>query len=164
MSKLDVLKDYSKRGPYDEIWTPNEALDFILPFIPNQWMLWDCAYGNGNLVNLLTERDRLVTWFACNHDFINDPPAEGWDCILTNPPYSKKIQFIERCMELNKPWVLLLPVTTLGVRKCQKYLYDAEIIFLPKRIDFTGKKAPWFAVAWFTWGLNLGKQLNFVED
>ena len=45
--------------------------------------------------------------------------------------------------------------------------YGIEIILLSKRIDFkmpfkkwTGKGAQ-FPVAWYTWGLNIGNQLNF---
>lgn len=40
--------------------------------------------------------------------------------------------------------------------------HGIQIVFPKKRIDFNGKKAPWFYCAWFTHGLNLPKELNFI--
>ena len=58
---------------------------------------------------------------------------------------------------------MLLPLTTLEGIKIQKMFKEHGIqILLPKgRIDFNGKKAPWFYTCWFTWGLNLPKELNY---
>jgi len=58
-----------------------------------------------------------------------------------------------------------LPITAFeGIKRQKLYRENGlEVIFLPKRIDFTGKKAPWFAVAWFTNGLNIGRQLTFSQ-
>ena len=74
-----------------------------------------------------------------------------------------KDKFLERCYEIGKPFALLLPLTALeGIARQELYKkYGLELILLPKRIDFTGKKAPWFAVAWFTYGFNLPKEINF---
>ena len=35
-----------------------------------------------------------------------------FDCIITNPPFSLKQEFLQRCYELGKPFALLLPLTT----------------------------------------------------
>ncbi len=151
----------SRRGPYDELNTPPEALTPLLRHLPLPWVIWEAAPGPGNLARALEDCGWKVS-FDQEADFLTSTPfGMWWDCIVTNPPFSKKIEFLTRCEELEMPWALLLPVTTLGVRKCQPHLEGAEIIFLPRRIDFTGKKAPWFAVAWFTKGLNIGKQLVF---
>lgn len=152
--------------PYDELYTPVEAL---LPLTYHlsatgwpQRMAWECAPGSMQLVDHLLKRGYRV---VCNdrHDFLKDDPSWDYDWMITNPPYSLKAKWLKRANELGKPWAFLLPVTTLGVRACQKELDGAQIVFLPKRIDFTGKKAPWFAVAWFTRGLDLpvGKELIF---
>jgi hypothetical protein len=162
VSKLDVLKDYSKRGAYDEIWTPKEALIPLLPYIPKNARVWDCAPGSGKLIEHFKDSGIATVYCVGNHDFLTDSMSWRFDVIVTNPPFSKKHLFLKRACEYKKPWALLLPVTTLGVRRCQKYLDDVKVLFLPKRIDFTGGKAPWFSVAWFTYGLGLDKQINFV--
>jgi hypothetical protein len=119
--------------------------------------MWECAYGTGQLAGLMSDAGFKVTYNE-DHDFLKDPPVTAqW--MLTNPPYSLKAKWLKRANEIGLPWAFLLPVTTLGVRACQKELdhEDVNIVFMPKRIDFTGKKAPWFAVAWFTKGLLTGQ-------
>jgi hypothetical protein len=70
-------------------------------------------------------------------------------------------------LSVKKPFALLLPLTTFETTKRQKLFkkYGVEVIFLPKRINFetpSGKGSDsWFAVAWFTNWLNIGKQLIF---
>jgi len=92
-----------------------------------------------------------------------------YDCIITNPPYSLKQQFLKRCYELGKPFALLLPLTTFETGKRQELFkkYGLEVIMFDKRINFetpSGKgSGSWFATAWFTNGLNLEKELYFVK-
>jgi hypothetical protein len=94
---------------------------------------------------------------------------EHYDCIITNPPFSIKQQFLERAYMLGKPFAFLLPLTTLETKKRQDLfrLYGLEIILLDRRINFFTPSgmvsSAWFATAWFTWGLNIGKQLSFEK-
>lgn len=46
-------------------------------------------------------------------DFFTYEP-EQWDVIISNPPYKGKRAFWERCLALNKPFALLLPVHILN--------------------------------------------------
>lgn len=94
---------------------------------------------------------------------------ETFDCIITNPPYSLKQDFLKRCYDLKKPFALLLPLTTFETRKRQRYFkkYGVQVIFFDKRINFktpdgTGSGA-WFATAWFTNWLDLPSDFMFVE-
>lgn len=146
--------------PFDDLWTPENALDPLLRHLRRELVVWEATPGRGHLVDFLRQRGYRVA--SENRDFFSWEPRT-WDVMVTNPPYSLKHKFLERAKQLAKPFALLLPVTTLGVRRCQCHLTGAEIIFLPKRVDFTGKGAPWFAVAWFTLGLRIGRQLNFAE-
>ncbi|MEM3859736.1 MAG: hypothetical protein QW478_10090, partial [Candidatus Micrarchaeaceae archaeon] len=89
----------------------------------------------------------------------------NFDAIVTNPPFSLKQEFLIRCYELQKPFALLLPLTTFETKKRQDLFkkYGVEVIFFPKRINFEtpdgSGNGSWFATAWFTWGLNLGRSL-----
>ena len=153
------MQESSKRGIYDELYTPYEAVHYLIPFLPNK-IIWESAPGDGKLVNILKQKGYLVVW--SDQDYFEWKP-EVWDIQVTNPPFSIKAKWLKRANELGKPYAILLPITTLGARNCQLQLDDVELILLPHRIDFTGKKAPWFAVAWFTKGLKLPKQINFVK-
>jgi hypothetical protein len=161
---LPLKKTYS-----DDFQTPSEALDYLLPYLRRDWIIWECAMGKGNLVKALREKGFTVigTDILQGYDFLKWTP-ERFDCIVTNPPYSLKNEFLERCYELRKPFALLLPLTTLETRRRQRLFkeYGVEIIVLPRRINFetpSGKgSGSWFAVAWFTNWLNIGMQLVFV--
>ena len=144
-------KPMLRSNTYDEISTPNGVVDYLFPYLDKDWIIYEPCPGEGKLIRWLEEAGYFVSSLS-----------GGTQAIVTNPPFSNKAYWLEMCVTQHKPWALLLPVTTLGVRKCQPFLEDVEILFLPKRVDFTGKGAPWFAVAWFTQGLNMGKQLNFV--
>lgn len=160
-----------KQGSPDDFQTPAQALIPLFPFIKREWTIWECACGKGNLVNGLLSLHYTVfgTDILDGTDFLGYAPPV-FDCVITNPPFKYKQQFLERCYALGKPFALLLPLTTFETGKRQQLFakYGIEVIFFDKRINFevpnkTGNSGAWFATAWFTWGLNIGKQLTFVN-
>ncbi|MHA2094578.1 MAG: hypothetical protein ACW98F_08115, partial [Candidatus Hodarchaeales archaeon] len=90
--------------------------------------------------------------------------------IVTNPPYSIKYAWLEKCYEYEMPFALLMPVEMLGTAKGQRLFdkYGIEVIFMSPRVDFYMPNKGWegggaqFPTAWFTWKLNLPKQINFA--
>lgn len=161
MSMLKQLNRSRQRGIFDDIDSPYGVLAPLVQYLPLEWTLWETAPGSGELAKHL--KDTGYTVIENPHPFPSFVDPDGWDCIVTNPPFSQKRQFLQYSDATGKPWALLLPVTTLGVGKCQPYLIDAEVIFFPKRVDFTGKGHPWFAVAWFTKGFGIGRQMTFSK-
>jgi len=146
--------------PHDEIWTPRSALTPLLPYLNRSDVLWEVAPGAGQLVNMLQVEGYDVV--AQDRDFFEWEP-DTWDVIVSNPPYSKAVKFVERANNLNKPWAFLLPINRLGAANFRKAAgQELELIFPPKRIDFTGKKAPWFYVCWYTHGFNIGQPFTYI--
>jgi hypothetical protein len=103
-------------------------------------------------------------------DFLDGPGARknGFDCIITNPPYSRKDEYLEKCYKLGRPFALLLPLTALEGRKRQALYkkYGVQLIVPSRRINFItpgGGRSAWFMTAWFTHGLHLPREINFVE-
>ncbi|MDD5191514.1 MAG: hypothetical protein PHH54_02590 [Candidatus Nanoarchaeia archaeon] len=43
-------------GHTDEIYTPEYALNCLMPFIRKGWIIWECAWGSGVLANHLKKR------------------------------------------------------------------------------------------------------------
>lgn len=148
--------------PYDNISTPSEALFPLLPYLRYGATIWEMCPGEGRLTQHLKTANQNFNIIKINEDSLIDEPTVEYEYILTNPPYSNKHEWLQRCVELSKPFAILLPVTTLGVKRCQIWMDDVDVLFLPKRIDFTGKKAPWFAVAWFTRNM-LPDRMVFAE-
>ncbi len=158
-------------GRPNDFQTPPYALDPLIPYLPKDWRIWECACGKGYLVKRLQELgyNTVGTDIATGQDFFTYEP-ETYDCIITNPPFRFKGQFWKRCCELGKPFALLMPLTALETKSRQQLIqkYGIEIILLDRRINFetpnrVEKSSAWFATAWFTNGLGIGSQLSFAE-
>jgi len=158
-----------QQGHSDDFQTPDWVLDYLIPYIPKDWTIWECACGKGNLVRGLQSRDYNVIYSdilnGARFDFLGALPPISFDMILTNPPYTLKDEFLARCYSLNKPFALLMPLTALEGQKRQALyrLHGLELILLPRRANFetpSGKGAgAWFASAWFSWGLQIVRGL-----
>ena len=162
-----------KQGSPDDFQTPEIALDCLIPFLNKNWNIWECACGKGNLVRGFERKgfkvygSDIISNETC--DFLIWKPFQIFNCIVTNPPFSIKEKFLQRCYELGKPFALLLPLTALESERRQKLFrqYGIQLIIPNKRFNFetpSGKGGgSWFATAWFCGNMNLPKDLNFVE-
>lgn len=160
-----------KQGSPNDFQTPPEALDPLWPYLNKDWTIWEPAEGEGKLSNRMRDAEWghkvIGSDILTDRDFLTWQP-DHFDCIITNPPFSLKQKFLERCYELGKPFALLLPLTTFETAKRQQLFHDhgVEVIFFPRRINFEtpSKKGSgsWFATAWFTHGLNIGQTLTFT--
>lgn len=171
MSLVKAKIDYIKRGPNDELYTPPEAVEMILPFISkNIKTIWECtAIDESQITKILKEKGYNVisSHIKDGQDFFNYIPDENYDMIITNPPYSLKTKFLHRAYDIGKPFMFLLPLTALeGKDRVNLFSkYGIQLIIPSKRFNFiTNKKSgAWFQTSWFTYGLNLEHELNFVN-
>jgi len=163
-SKVNRVGDTKRGAGYDSCQTPPYAIESLRDLIPLDWWIWECAVGKGNLARAFQD----VGYNVIGSDILTginffEQVTEGYfDVIVTNPPYSVKYQWLERCYEIGKPFALLMPVEMLGAQKAQKLFvkYGIELTFLPRRINFempnkgySGGGAQ-FPVAWYTWKLS----------
>ena len=169
-NKANRKTDPAEEGGMDFCQTPPYALLPLLPYLPPHWTLWEPARGEGYLEAALKDKDFSVvsSCILTGQDFFDYTP-DGWDCVVTNPPYSIKYTWLRRCYELGKPFALLLPIETLGTQSGQYQFaeHGIEIILIDKRINFKMPEKGWegsgsqFPTAWFTWGLDIGQQMTF---
>ena len=154
-------------GHTDEMYTPEYALYPLLPYVNKRMRIWECAWGTGTLAFHLQKKGYRVVGDS-ELDFLTETFVEEWDAIITNPPYSKKDEFLERAYSLGKPFAYLLPLTALeGIRRGKLYSeHGLQLIVPNRRVNFitpNGGSSSWFATAWFTWKLYLPQDLMFVE-
>ena len=157
--KMDTKKPVLMNpGHSDEMFTPPYALTPLYSFIDKFQTILEPFPGEGHMADVLEE-----------HGFdVETNKDADYDCLVTNPPYSNKDSIIEWCYSTGKPFALLLPTTALaGIRRGKMFReYGLQVIQMDRRVDFitpNNGKSSWFPVAWFTWGLNLPKDLMFVE-
>lgn len=156
-----------KKGASDNFQTPRWAIGPLLPYIPKHWTVWESACGKGNLVDALRDAGYKVKWSDIERDsredFFTFTPR-SWDIQVTNPPFSIKTKWIQRSVELDKPFALLLPLAALSTRDRQEMYkkFQLQVMVLDHRIDFetpSGEgSGAWLDTAWYTRGLNLPPQ------
>lgn len=152
--------------------TEASALKPLLPYLKAAGVrtVWECAAGQENLVRGLKTAgfEVVASDVQTGQNFLTWQPEQTWDLALTNPPYTLKDAFFERCYALGKPFALFVPLTCLEGQKRQSlYRQHGLQVLVPwKRPDFTtpnGKTGgSYFMAAWFTWGLELPLDLVFV--
>lgn len=153
--------EYVPQG-YDACQTPGYALEPLLPYLQGQRIVWECARGEGFLYDALEQSGLKAVGsdILTGQNFFEFEP-DAYSCIVTNPPYSLKFRWLERCYQLGKPFALLLPVETLGAKRAQELfkVHGAEFLMLNKRINFKMPNKGWdgagaqFPTMWVCWKL-----------
>ena len=156
--------------PKDFCQTPYYAIDPLLPFLPDR-LIWEPAAGEGQLVRALSRSGFMVL----NGDVQRGQNYFEYDCPsavqVTNPPFSIKFPWLARAYSLGNPFALLMPFDTLAADRANKLFarYGVEVIIVNPRISFKmpekgyTKGGATFATAWFTWGLNIGREITYAK-
>jgi hypothetical protein len=169
-SKIKRVADEHKLLLSDFCQTPAYALDPLLPYLDPRWRIWEPAAGEGLLVEALLDsgfNEVQGTDILTDQNFFKYE-AVFWDVIVTNPPYSLKFEWLERCYALGQPFALLVPVEMLGAKTAQELMqkHGFEIMLLDQRVDFKMPNKGWdgagsqFPVMWLCWKL-LPQQVVF---
>lgn len=175
-------ENYAGNGevhPRDMFCSPNYAIDLLVPFIPKDVRtIWEPACGSGRMVFRLHDDHGFRVTFSDirpgfnmeTHDFLGSyVPPSGFDAAITNPPYSLKYRFAERCMERDCPWALLIPFDA-----SQQFLSlvqrGCRLVVPTRRIDYitpSGKSgkasSAQFHSCWLTWQFDVPEVLTVVE-
>lgn len=169
-----AMIEYMKNDKFDEIYTPDYAIKPLLKYIPKKITIWECCdFGESQITKLLKEHGCSVISTGKKENFFEYNPKEDFDMIITNPPYSLKDEFIKKCYEWNKPFCLLLPITSLeGKTRGEMFrekgievlVFDGRVQFMENMIqDYNKKKSGnWFNTSWFCYKV-LPKQLIFEK-
>ena len=126
-----AMINYMKNEKNDELYTPDYAIEPLLKYLPKDKIIWECTdFGSSNITKLLKQHDyKVISTHKDNFDFLTDIPNFDFDIIITNPPYSLKNEFLKKCYEYDKPFCLLLPLTSLEVLKEVKCLGKKVLMF-----------------------------------
>lgn len=167
-------KVYHNNGGGDEQYTLAYGVEILLKHIQHlkNKIIW-CPFDkeDSQFVKVLTDNGYKVVYshIEKGQDFFEYEPEE-WDVIISNPPYKGKRKFWERCLELGKPFALLLPVNILSDSVINQTMADEELqLLIPsKRMKFyrkiTGKigNQPTFKASYF--GYNIFKKQIILQD
>jgi len=157
-----------KKG--DELYTPVKAIKPLIKYIPEGSVIWECAdtVNSDSNIHQVAHDNNISTYGTSIHkgiDFLKCEklPSDEITHIVTNPPYSLKNEFLQKCYDFNLPFALLLPIQTLDTNTRWKMFskYGIEIMVYNRRVKYIGSNgSPPFASAWFCKGI-LPNQIVF---
>jgi len=150
----------------DEYMTPKSAWTDIKKFIPRDKIIWEAFYGDGTSGQYL--RDMSLNVIHEDRDFFDTPPE--YDLIVSNPPFSKTRQVLVRLVELDKPFILIMPSNKINYKYFQDIFRDKGIqLIIPKRRihflaeKFKGKNSScYFDCFYYCYKMNLERDINFL--
>lgn len=123
----------------DECYTPYYAVTPILKYIDKDLTIWcpfdeewSAFYNTFKEAGYKVIRSSLVE----EQDFLTYEPNEPYDIIISNPPYSIKDKIFKRLTELDKPYMMLVPLQTLQGQKRFNDIKNCQAIIFNKRIGY----------------------------
>lgn len=142
--------------------TPPEVTKALLDFLrlPKETLIWEPACGQNHMVDAMREYGYRVigTDIQEGTDFLSADLPKGTSWIVTNPPFSKAAEFIERAAQHNIPFALLLKSQYWHARRrlgMFREIPPAYILPLTWRPDFLfkerGNGSPLMDVMWCVW-------------
>ena len=124
----------------DEYYTPRYGVLPILPYIPKNRIVW-CPFDTSRSEFIRVFRElgiQCVYSHLCfSQDFYDYQPPQ-WDIIVSNPPFSDRARSLKRCIELKKPFALLLPNIWLNNAPILRLVrdYNLQLLMPDQRIEF----------------------------
>ncbi len=156
------MATYSQYKPtkFDDCITPIEVWENIEKYIPKDKKIWCPFYFNGDH----KLKDMGYNIIHEEKDFFNYEPSD-YDCIVDNPPFSIKKLILERLLLLDKPFILIMPVSTICYKYMRQYKNKIQIIIPPKRYNFApelGSSAS-FDCLFYCYKMNLPRDIIWLE-
>lgn len=152
---------------HDDYMTPRTAWENIQHIIPRDKLIWEPFYGDGKSGVILKELG-----FNVIHDQDNFFENNKGDIVVSNPPFSKSKEVLNRLVELDKPFILIQPsskINTSYVRNLFNGHADKLQIIIPrKRIQFIKNGNDLqnkcnFDCFYYCWKMNLERDIIWLN-
>jgi hypothetical protein len=118
---------------HDDYMTPKSAWENIKHLIPKDKVIWEAFYGDGKSGDYLKELG-----FNVIHEPVDFFENNLGDVIVTNPPFSKSKEVIQRLKELDKPFIIIMPSSKINTSYFRENFMNKglQIVIPRKRIHF----------------------------
>jgi hypothetical protein len=165
-SKMSSWLNVSSFDEKDEYYTPAVLVSPIVAHVKAGSTVW-CPFD--------TERSEFVIQLRaaghnvlCSHiwyglDFFDYVPETAYDCIVSNPPFSRKLEVLSRLYALEKPFAVLLGLPILNYQEIGSFFLDKplQLLIVDKKVSFDGNTAS-FNSSYFCRGM-LPSDLMFAH-
>ena len=136
----------TKFNKKDEYYTPPILVKPILKYLKPKSTIW-CPFDteDSEFVIQLKEQGHKVIyshiWYG--QDFFNYEPTEHYDYIISNPPFTKKLEVLKRLYELDKPFAMILGLPILNYQEVGEFFLNKplQLLIVDKKVSFDGNTA-----------------------
>lgn len=157
---------------HDDYMTPSYAWENIRDFVPKDKVIWEAFYGDGKSGNHLKELG-----FKVIHDKDDFFENDKGDIVVSNPPFSKSKEVLNRLVEIDKPFILILPSSKINTQYVRNLFLDQkdklQIIIPRKRIHFekqiegktpeNWKNACNFDCFYYCWKIGMKRDITWLK-
>ena len=150
----------------DQYNTSADIWQMISHLIPKNKIIWE-AFMLGNTSSQSVEILRSMGHNVIGHHTIDFFKEDFGDIIVSNPPYSIKKKIFQRLAELDKPFILVLPISTITKQFLKVLERDKLQMIVPsKRMQFEKAGVElsrcWFDCCFLCYKINLERDITFI--
>jgi hypothetical protein len=126
----------------DEYYTPSILVEPILQYIKPNSVVW-CPFDKfeSEFVQQITIAGHKVIYghIEDGQDFFEYEPSY-YDCVISNPPFTRKLDVLDRLYKLGKPFALILGLPILNYQEVGEFFLDKELqlLIVDKKVSFDG--------------------------
>jgi len=132
-------------------WCTKKLLEKLI--LNNVQSFYEPCKGDGAIYDIVPIANKDWSEIQLGRDYLIGE-HKSVDLIITNPPYSLAIEFIEKALTHSKAVVMLLRLNYLESQKRFNFWQanpPSHLITLSKRPSFTGKGTDATGYAWVVW-------------
>lgn len=123
----------SKFNIKDEYYTPPILVESIIKYA-DQYDTIQCPFDTDDsefVIQLKKAGHRVIATHIWNgQDFFTYEPNENYDALISNPPFTKKLEVLERLYKLDKPFAMVLGLPILNYQEVGEFFLDKELQLL----------------------------------
>ena len=143
MSKWLATGKFQKK---DEYYTPPILARAILPFVKKDWRVW-CPFDTekSEFVSCLREVGCTVfhSHICEGMDFFNYVPEDGFDAVISNPPFTRKLDVFKRLYDFGCPFAMVMGLPILNYQEVGEFFlnHELQLLIVDKKVSFDGHTA-----------------------
>lgn len=146
MSKMSNWLNVNSFNEKDEYYTPKILVEPIIKYLKHDSTVW-CPFDteDSEFVILLKENNFNVIYshIWLGQDFFNYEPKEHYDYIISNPPFTRKLEVLDRLYKLNKPFAMVMGLPILNYQEVGDFFLGKklQLLIVNKKVSFDGNTA-----------------------
>tara|TARA_R100000231_G_C5236768_1_gene138431 strand:+ start:34 stop:606 length:573 start_codon:yes stop_codon:yes gene_type:complete len=169
----NIYKVFTGMEKHDDYMSPAYVYQNIKNYIPKDKVIWEAFYGDGYSGKVLKEMG-----FDVIHEPVDFFSNDLGEVVVSNPPFSKAKEVLQRLKELQKPFILVMPCSKINTQYFRGMFANdpdpIQIIIPRKRIHFKKlingeevegwKNACCFDCFYYCWKMNLPRDIVWLTN